>query len=525
MTEYNHNSAEDLVQLENLIDSDLYQDTLNMDFSNNASQDDCWQYENMHGSQTESQSSEHQVHQDYQLLARQTLIESPPVASDHLSWQGVQSSGYSCERDGHEPDYPNYLPSFSSGARELGWSKSGGSEHYSYFIDEQTGAHRQAQFFEGYSVEPTDLSYAFGLADSGESNTPNFPQCERAKEDEGEGFLTEAIQGSSSRALTFGYMYEPAPANASRPSLLSEWIDTSPASFPAVPDGTPPAAPQHFFIKSEESKSQAIEADGPREPMLGLYASACNISPADTGSPPDLSCSRRQTPGSGPITSAERPTTPYGSVSNGHSTFLPSGSKPFSSRSSSYGLSLESHFHLSDDNRIPHLDSRRSLSHIVSAISIPSPPQLFANIPISRTSSYGNPPALTFPSLLPPITDAHFHARPKENDSSKQTQPGKEHKKSSARSKTERPKRKRTHICNLCGKDFNRPSALLLHATVHTGERSNFCNVCGRSFSNLSNLRRHQRQLHVLESQMRLPEIPGPTSELDAYNFGSQTRF
>ncbi|KAI9606098.1 hypothetical protein H4Q26_004472 [Puccinia striiformis f. sp. tritici PST-130] len=214
----------------------------------------------------------------------------------------------------------------------------------------------------------------------------------------------------------------------------------------------------------------------------------------------------------------QRPTTPlyepyqYGnqpSVTPGifDQNFSISGDPAFlhsadtsSSRSSSifgYGTSAESFSHAPEYSTIHSFDSGRSFCNTVSSISIPSPP------------SY-----------------ALLQAHPKRIElSHNQPQSVKKSKRNPSQGKAERPKRKRMHICNLCGKDFNRPSALLLHSTVHTGERSNFCNVCGRSFSNLSNLRRHQRQLHASESEVQLPEIPGPTSVLDAYNFGSQTRF
>ncbi|KAH9455500.1 hypothetical protein Pst134EA_022962 [Puccinia striiformis f. sp. tritici] len=243
----------------------------------------------------------------------------------------------------------------------------------------------------------------------------------------------------------------------------------------------------------------------------------------------------------------QRPTTPlyepyqYGnqpSVTPGifDQNFSISGDPAFlhsadtsSSRSSSifgYGTSAESFSHAPEYSTIHSFDSGRSFCNTVSSISIPSPPRLFADTPISRTNHFINPAHLEFTGLLPPITDALLQAHPKRIElSHNQPQSVKKSKRNPSQGKAERPKRKRMHICNLCGKDFNRPSALLLHSTVHTGERSNFCNVCGRSFSNLSNLRRHQRQLHASESEVQLPEIPGPTSVLDAYNFGSQTRF
>ncbi|KNZ48414.1 hypothetical protein VP01_568g3 [Puccinia sorghi] len=527
MSDSNHNCHDELAHLDNLIDSNFDPDGPYSYVSHDMNpQDDSWQYESLPGSQTESQpcaeahGSLPYTHaarlpdcQEYDQLARQSLSHSPSAPS---FWPDVQPEEYSSfGRDGHDVEYREFPPVFPVGAREFGWTDSGWSSEQQFYTstgEQHTGPYPpDTQFFHDHSIAPADPSCPPGFHNSEESNAAKLSQREMSIEDE--GFPAYAFLGSSSQASNFDHMYEPAPSNATRSSLLSEWIDISPRGLQTLPDVRLPAASQHLSAESLEGpNSRVIEAAGSHESSLGLYASACNTSPVDTGSLPDLSSSRHQTPGSGPMDVAgmERPRTPYRSVvkyggqtereysdylpagtpgsfghrfSVGGNSTLPSFTKPFSSRSSSYTTFTGSHSHFPEDGRLLSLDSRRPLCTSFPAISIPSPPQLFANTPISRSNSCANPSALKFPALLPPITDAHLQQpRPKETENSvEEPQSGKESKKNSSRSKTDRPKRKRMHI--------------------------------------------HQRQLHVLESQMPLPEIPGPTSELDAYNFGSQTRF
>ncbi|KAA1107839.1 hypothetical protein PGTUg99_025851 [Puccinia graminis f. sp. tritici] len=559
MSEYNFNTRDSLAQLESFIESNTYQDSQdnqNLNLSNDTHRDDRWKCENLPGAQAEPHSHAHQDAQNYYYYTTQTSSDSPPTLS---SWQAVQnhSDGQSVfAPDGDEPDYPNYFSAFSSGPREFGWAGFRWSEEQANPNNEQSAPYPPAEYLEGCEMMPTNSSCSLGYSIPEESNAPRFSQSERTAEDE--VLFTEGTDNSSARGFNFAHMYEPAPSNVARPSLLTQWIDTSPQGMEASLNARPPVISQSSFADQERSwsLSQGIETGRNYDSPLGLYTSGCDESLVDAGSLPDLSRSRRQTPGSGPmdVTSTERPTTPFGSsvkyerAGYEYGDYQPTGSPgsfkhPFVSRNPTFfsaaetsrsrsssifahGTSSESHSHLTEPSRPPSFNSRPSFCNILSTISIPSPPPLFANTPISRANTLRKPSASNFSGLLPPITDAHLQARPKETaNCTNGSQSGKDSKKDSSRSKSERPKRKRMHICHLCGKDFNRPSALLLHATVHTGERSNFCNVCGRSFSNLSNLRRHQRQLHVLESQMRLPEIPGPTSELDAYNFGSQTRF
>ncbi|KAJ7062643.1 hypothetical protein C8F01DRAFT_1134795 [Mycena amicta] len=53
----------------------------------------------------------------------------------------------------------------------------------------------------------------------------------------------------------------------------------------------------------------------------------------------------------------------------------------------------------------------------------------------------------------------------------------------------------RNHVCSQCGKRFNRPSSVRIHANMHTGATPYRCPYpnCGRAFNVNSNMRRHFR--------------------------------
>ncbi|KAJ7024893.1 hypothetical protein C8F04DRAFT_968392, partial [Mycena alexandri] len=54
----------------------------------------------------------------------------------------------------------------------------------------------------------------------------------------------------------------------------------------------------------------------------------------------------------------------------------------------------------------------------------------------------------------------------------------------------------RKHLCPTCGKRFQRPSSLRIHANTHTGATPYSCPHpgCGRAFNVASNMRRHFRK-------------------------------
>ncbi|KAK4108781.1 hypothetical protein N656DRAFT_792262 [Canariomyces notabilis] len=58
------------------------------------------------------------------------------------------------------------------------------------------------------------------------------------------------------------------------------------------------------------------------------------------------------------------------------------------------------------------------------------------------------------------------------------------------------------YICQTCNKAFSRPSSLRIHSHSHTGEKPFKCPFpgCGKAFSVRSNMKRHERGCHNLDS-------------------------
>ncbi|MBW0543270.1 hypothetical protein O181_082985 [Austropuccinia psidii MF-1] len=200
--------------------------------------------------------------------------------------------------------------------------------------------------------------------------------------------------------------------------------------------------------------------------------------------------------------------------SHRHSSFIPKGD---------ILSEFKPNIQKSSPSHISHRHSHTSSSNTLSSFSASSPP-ILENKTIRSNSlglTHSNKPS----GLLSPISEAQLKAVRKRSQASQDSLISNDIQPNPHSNQKDKPKRKRMHKCAVCGKDFNRPSALLLHSSVHTGERSNFCKVCGKSFSNLSNLRRHQRQLHVLESEIPLPIIPGPLMSFSPYRFNPQSHF
>ncbi|EGG10590.1 uncharacterized protein MELLADRAFT_115486 [Melampsora larici-populina 98AG31] len=375
-----------------------------------------------------------------------------------------------------------------------------------------------------------------------------------SRHDQSDLFSTPARHEESRPAL-----YAPVCLSNTRPSVL-EWTDTLSYCDPSQNEVSKPIAGkwpgqqephyinQHTSFKNYGSNSMPLTCAPHEEFRL------------ETGSLPDLSSSRRPTPSSRGAfdgITLNQPWSPQKPYSKVHSDVHGMSAESFSPRSFNQAAPLptfekshpEIHLHdrpvfasshgaISDttpellDSSVPTplKNTATPMSGIISCISIPSAPHLFSNIPIQKRhtvdqSAYSVSRAHGFVSSAPYPDPRLSKSEGGRIQSLKNSLSSASSISDLSKSKTDKPKRKRTHICHICGKDFNRPSALLLHSSVHTGERSNFCNVCGRSFSNLSNLRRHQRQLHVLESEIPLPEIPGPQATFSPYTLADQELF
>ncbi|KAI8445449.1 hypothetical protein BY996DRAFT_6423390 [Phakopsora pachyrhizi] len=340
-----------------------------------------------------------------------------------------------------------------------------------------------------------------------------------------------------------GKLFEPTPSTSARPSLISDWNESH----------MPYTSTSNGYLPIESSQNLNLPSEPAVVNSLDFYSYGTELPTQCLDSQEEIKAevypvslqtnSRQNTPGENEKARKSSSWTPpgsknyHGDIDRTQFTHLSSSSSPGSlsqttnsstpsfslsaqaarNRSFSYTPNFDSPLEYKQEGNESLLNfinrdvSRHSICTTVSAISIPSPPQLFASANLGNNALFGTSIVPHVSRLLAPITEDELNPGGKVKDSNSQKSNNKANE-TGTKDKQNRPKRKRMHICNICGKDFNRPSALLLHSSVHTGERSNFCNVCGRSFSNLSNLRRHQRQLHVLESQLPLPLLPKPQS-------------
>ena len=57
--------------------------------------------------------------------------------------------------------------------------------------------------------------------------------------------------------------------------------------------------------------------------------------------------------------------------------------------------------------------------------------------------------------------------------------------------------------CDMCEKEFARPSSLKVHKRTHSCDRPYVCAICGASFADNSNLHRHNRLKHSGKAKKR----------------------
>lgn len=63
--------------------------------------------------------------------------------------------------------------------------------------------------------------------------------------------------------------------------------------------------------------------------------------------------------------------------------------------------------------------------------------------------------------------------------------------------------KKKTHICEVCGKGFSAPSLLTEHAMTHVAKKQIQCDICGKWVKNQRLLGTH-KQIHV-QTPMKCP--------------------
>ena len=66
--------------------------------------------------------------------------------------------------------------------------------------------------------------------------------------------------------------------------------------------------------------------------------------------------------------------------------------------------------------------------------------------------------------------------------------------------------KRKPNECEVCGKVFQKPSALVAHERVHSGERPFQCIVCKKAFTSSSALARHVAAVHYGEKRKREQE-------------------